>query len=131
MHFSRIELEVFDTSITMMVEDGDTTLFWRDRWLNGKTIKEMAPNLYALIPKLARKSHGKRGAPSVLVDHGHPRCVDLTCPLVVRPTTDQGARHPPDRHLPLEWTTDAQYTSKSCYDFLFEGAMLSSSWRLD
>ena len=28
------------------------------------------------------------------------------------------------------WTTDAQYSSKSCYDFLFEGAIVSSSWRL-
>lgn len=28
------------------------------------------------------------------------------------------------------WTADDQYTYKSCYDTLFQGAMNSSSWKL-
>jgi hypothetical protein len=27
------------------------TAFWKDRWLNGKKIKDIAPAVYAMIPK--------------------------------------------------------------------------------
>jgi hypothetical protein len=36
----------------------------------------------------------------------------------------------PDK-LVWQWTIDSQYTSKSCYNTLFEGALVSSSWRLN
>jgi hypothetical protein len=29
------------------------------------------------------------------------------------------------------WTSNGQYTSKSCYNALFEGVLVSSSWRLN
>jgi hypothetical protein len=29
------------------------------------------------------------------------------------------------------WTTDVQYSSKSCYEFLFQGAIVSRSWKLN
>jgi hypothetical protein len=30
-----------------------------------------------------------------------------------------------------QWTTDNQYFSKSCHNTLFEGVLVSSSWRLN
>jgi hypothetical protein len=44
--------EVFDDASTkMVVGDGETALFWVDRWLDGKAIRETAPDLFALIAK--------------------------------------------------------------------------------
>jgi hypothetical protein len=63
----------------MVVGNGETTLFWEDRWLDSKSIKEMVPEVYALVPKCRRKARTVRealvertwipdivGAPSVL-----------------------------------------------------------------
>jgi hypothetical protein len=33
--------------------------------------------------------------------------------------------------LMWRWTPDAQYSSKSCYEFLFQGAIISRPWRLN
>jgi hypothetical protein len=39
----------------MVLGDGSTTFLWEDRWLDGKLIQEIAPDLYVLIPKRHRK----------------------------------------------------------------------------
>jgi hypothetical protein len=46
----------------MVVGNGESALFWEDRWLDGKTIRELAPEVYALIPKRRRKIHTVRQA---------------------------------------------------------------------
>jgi hypothetical protein len=37
--------------VVTVVGDGANTLFWKDRWLGGKRIKELAPAVFALVPK--------------------------------------------------------------------------------
>jgi hypothetical protein len=34
-----------------MVGDGQSTLFWHDRWLLGQRIAELAPHVFSLVPK--------------------------------------------------------------------------------
>jgi hypothetical protein len=55
MQFSKIELDAFAASTSMVVGNGESALFWEDRWLDGKSIKEIAPEVYALISKRCRK----------------------------------------------------------------------------
>uniref|UniRef100_A0A452YA17 Uncharacterized protein n=1 Tax=Aegilops tauschii subsp. strangulata TaxID=200361 RepID=A0A452YA17_AEGTS len=54
----------------MMIVDGLTAKFWEDRWISGRSISEIAPLLYACIPK-------RRGKHSTVVeglhDHGWAR----------------------------------------------------------
>jgi hypothetical protein len=38
-------------AVVTKVGDGSNTLFWKDRWLNGKRIKDIAPAVYAMVPK--------------------------------------------------------------------------------
>ena len=47
---------MFFASTTMILGDGLTALFWDDRWLQGQSIREIAPALYQCIPKRRRKA---------------------------------------------------------------------------
>jgi hypothetical protein len=38
-------------SVISIVGNGERTMFWKDRWLNGKGIAEIAPNLLQIIPR--------------------------------------------------------------------------------
>jgi hypothetical protein len=40
-------------SMTIITEigDGSNTLFWKDKWLNGRSIKDLAPRVSALVSK--------------------------------------------------------------------------------
>jgi hypothetical protein len=62
MHFSKVELAVFNISTRMDVDDGNTALFWLDSWLGGRAISEIAPDLLALVPSRARKRRTVREA---------------------------------------------------------------------
>jgi hypothetical protein len=39
----------------MVIGSGASTLFWEDRWLDGKSIREIVPEVCALIPKHRRR----------------------------------------------------------------------------
>jgi hypothetical protein len=39
----------------MEIFDKKTAKFWTNRWINGRSIRELAPNLYECIPKSRRK----------------------------------------------------------------------------
>lgn len=62
MQFSKVELDVFMASTFMEVGNGESALFWEDKWLDGRSIKEMAPEVYALVPKRHRKARTVREA---------------------------------------------------------------------
>jgi hypothetical protein len=37
--------------VVTVIGDGKNTYFWKDRWMDGKRIKEIAPALFAMVPK--------------------------------------------------------------------------------
>jgi hypothetical protein len=47
---------LFIVSVQTVIGDGATTLFWTDRWLEGKSLAELAPNLVPTVPKRVTKS---------------------------------------------------------------------------
>jgi hypothetical protein len=40
---------LFHASTEISLENGEKALFWHDRWLQGKTPKEIAPNLFTIV----------------------------------------------------------------------------------
>jgi hypothetical protein len=62
----------------MQIGDGRKALFWEDRWLNGRSIGEIAPLLYACIPKRRRKL---RTVVDGLQDHAWARDIHGTLGL--------------------------------------------------
>jgi hypothetical protein len=42
---------LFNVAVDSIMGSGETILFWKDIWLNGHTILELAPNMIKAIPK--------------------------------------------------------------------------------
>lgn len=125
---------IFRASTSWSVGDGRSCLFWMDHWLDGKSIADLAPSLLTLVPRRRRKSctvaeglanrcwvADLRGAltPRALVEYVH--LWRLLRPITL--STD------PDR-LSWRWTTDGNYSAKSCYRALFAGSTAAPFWRI-
>jgi hypothetical protein len=55
----KVEPEVqalFDASITVHVGNGEKTMFWMDKWLDGQSIADLAPSLVPLVAKRIMRS---------------------------------------------------------------------------
>jgi hypothetical protein len=52
----------FDASVTVQVGDDSRVLFWSNRWLNGCSILQLAPDLCNAVPPRIRKSNSVRDA---------------------------------------------------------------------
>ncbi|GJN14674.1 hypothetical protein PR202_gb01529 [Eleusine coracana subsp. coracana] len=40
---------LFNASVSVHIGDGQRTMFWTDRWINGKGVANLAPTLFQLI----------------------------------------------------------------------------------
>jgi len=52
---SSTERELFFASTHMVLGNGQSALFWEDRWIDGHSVREIAPLLYDCIPKRRHK----------------------------------------------------------------------------
>ena len=115
-------------AIITEIGDGANTLFWKDKWLTGKSIQDLAPNLYALVPKrrasrctvMAALDEEKwlEDIQEEISAHAlmeYLELWDISKGMVLQ----EGI---PNRHI---WRLSAsgEYTAKSAYDALFEGAL--------
>ncbi|WVZ93818.1 LOW QUALITY PROTEIN: hypothetical protein U9M48_039773 [Paspalum notatum var. saurae] len=55
VHVPRAAQALFDAAIQINIGDGEDVLFWTDRWLQGNSVAELAPNLVLAVSKKVRK----------------------------------------------------------------------------
>jgi hypothetical protein len=115
-------------AIITKLGDGANTLFWKDRWLDGKCIKDIAPAVFDLVPprlaniRLVRDTlpnfqwiSDVNGAISVRVIAEFLELCEVLDAVVLQP----GIR---DRHL-WKFSASGEYTTSSAYKALFLGSV--------
>jgi len=115
-------------AIITEVGDGANTLFWKDKWLAGRSIQDLAPNLYALVPK---RRASRRKVMDALVDENWVADIQGEISLealweyldlwdiLTEVELQEGNS---DKHI-WRLSSSGVYTAKSAYDALFEGAI--------
>jgi hypothetical protein len=108
--------------------DGRNTLFWGDRWLLGQRLVDLAPHLYAMVPKrVANKRtvvegltdmawvHDLRGTVTVVVIAEFINLAEAVSEVLFLPDT-------PDKHI-WRFSSSGQYSAKSAYGMIFMGSI--------
>ncbi|WVZ93865.1 LOW QUALITY PROTEIN: hypothetical protein U9M48_039818 [Paspalum notatum var. saurae] len=125
---------LFDMAIKVNVGNGENTKFWIDRWLHGKRVADMAPNLFLVIPKRVAKRRtvsqalfnrcwvsNIKGALTIQVLVEYLHIWELLEGVILQPDT-------PDT---LIWRLSSSgcYSSKSAYEAMFIGTIKFSPWK--
>lgn len=53
---SREAVDFFIASTYTVIGNGERTMFWTDRWLDGRSVRQLAPTVSALVPAAVRRS---------------------------------------------------------------------------
>jgi hypothetical protein len=134
LQFTTEEREFFFASTHMMIGNGHLTLFWEDRWIDGRAVKEIAPQLYASIPKRRRKV---RTVAAGLQANCWARDIQGTIGIqeigqylqLWRKLEGITLTTEPDT-LIWKWTSNGTYSAQSAYLASFHGAITCAAWKL-
>jgi hypothetical protein len=124
----------FSIAVNTEIGDGSNTLFWKDRWLSGQRIEDLAPTIFKMVPKRIANS---RSVQEALLEsrwirgiHGEAMVLVLTEFLelwdIISGTPPQ--QDVPDTHV-RQWSSSSKYTAKSAYDALRQGSIRFGPWR--
>lgn len=127
-------IALFDMAIVTINGDGTNTRFWRDRWLQGRTISKVAPNLVSLVPRwvfnqwtVAQATENMtwvtdiRGVLSVIVLEEYLQLWDLLEAI----TLQNGV---PDHHY-WKLFDSGVYASKYAYSTFFVSSIRFAPWK--
>lgn len=125
---------IFRASTSWALGDNRSCRFWVDPWVDGRSIKEIAPLIYDKVPRRRRKIPFVRDA---LADRSWARDISGSlgpAALVQYVHLWQRLRQvtlldSPDS-LTWGWTANGAYTASSCYNSMFIGSIEASHWRL-
>jgi hypothetical protein len=117
--------DVFYYSTTVTVGDGAKTLFWKDRWINGQSIAELAPSLINVVGPRTRNirtvkealQHRSwvrdiKGALTVQVILDYLLISDLMEDVTLTEAADK---------VVWRWTKDDRFSTASAYRAFFSG----------
>lgn len=118
--------QFFAASIYCIVGNGDNVLFWTDKWLQGKSIEQMAPWVYRAVSKRVKATRTVREALE-----GDRWIQEITgsrsVPLLIRflQLSDQLQELQTDSSehdkVIWRWTASGQFSTASAYRSMFLG----------
>jgi hypothetical protein len=124
--------DVFQSLAQFRVGDGESILFWKDRWINGRNAEEIAPEAAALVP--TRRKNTRKASDALVEDswfsdvvgelsiEGWMQCTRLWEELERVPR--DGSR--PDQIL-WKGSPSGGYTARATYNMLCQGRV---SWSM-
>jgi hypothetical protein len=111
------------------VGNGANTLFWKDRWLHGQSIQDLAPMVYALVPnrRTSRRTvlealNGDKWTEDLQGDIGPTALFEFFGLWDILNEVELN-KEILDKHI-WRLSDSGNYTTKSAYDTLFHGAIL-------
>ena len=122
----KVVADLFHASVSVEIGNGERTLFWSDRWLQGKCIQELAPCLFNTVgPRVSKR----RTVAQALTNDSWVR--DIAGALTVQVILDflliweatRGVQLQPDTQDKFlwKWTPDKCFTTASAYHAFFIG----------
>jgi hypothetical protein len=123
---------LFNMAMIPIIGNGEKKLFWKDRWLEGKCIAELAPHLITTI--------GKRNKRTVAEALNNRRWIsDIKGALTVQVLQEylmiwdqvEGVILQPENPDTFRWklTQSGDYSSKSAYLVFFMGSIRYDPWK--
>lgn len=118
----------FDSLVHWKLGDGNKVLFWKDRWMDGGTAKEIAPGIWS---KVRTQTVNKRTVYDGLLNHrwtadisGELTTDDLVQLIKLWEIAITTHLDPTQRYEVIwPWNSKQVYTSASAYQMLFKGAI--------
>lgn len=134
LHVSNEVECLLSLAVTSSVGNGKSTLFWKDNWLEGTSIKQIAPAIFSMIPKRRRNkrsvseelTNGEwvQAIQSALSIRGEVS-IEVVMEFMVLWTLIEEVElteDEPDVHL-WRLSSSGQYSAQTAYSALFEGAI--------
>lgn len=126
--------DIFRASTSWTLGDGKTCKFWLDHWIDGRSIREIAPTVFSLVPC------GRRNRRLVCEGlHLRSWVQDIQGALGVVATIEYISLWQRLHHVTLtaepgclrwRWTDNGVYTASSCYMAMFQGSLPDPHWSL-
>jgi hypothetical protein len=123
----------FQSSVITVVGNGNMTLFWFDRWIDGGCIKDFAPDV---VSKVGKHIVSTRTVAQAL--EGWQWISDILAPLswtgicqfllVWDAVSSVVLTQEADIHTWLH-TSSGQFSSRSCYKAIFMGSIIFEPWK--
>ena len=124
---SREVAGLISVAVITEVGNGSNTLFWEDKWLDGKRIQDIAPLVYALVPKRSSRRTvlealtGEKWTEDIQGEIGSTALIQYLELWDILNGVELNEEIP-DKHI-WRLSTSGKYIAKSAYDTLFQGAI--------
>ena len=125
-HAESLVLDMFNASISIQIGNGQRSYFWTDRWIQGRSIKDLAPALPAAVRPRAQR---QRTVAEGLSNRAWVR--DITGALTVQViieylqiwnlVVNQAINDLAEDRFIWKWTADHCFTTASAYRAFFIG----------
>jgi type II secretory pathway component PulJ len=119
--------EVFDSLVQINTGDGRSVLFWRDRWINGQQVADIAPSI---VTKVKKRAYNARTVQQGMLENrwtldiqgtlSDIEAMDCTRLWAAVQGLDRDLERADQFRWP--WASNGEYSAKSTYNMMTHGS---------